>query len=207
MRGRLPLQWGTLGMPDSQEIEYIKGQLDLHIGSGFYSRILVEQLRFHVENRTAHIFAIMDEIAYLENKPLRRISRTKPPTQFTGDILRGLWHKHYTQAAFIEKNIQNHWRQNDLDELANSIMDNNTIPLDKRIGQLAHRIVIDGYKERSDQKKMTGEWIIYARQDECNYYLTLGHHDEDAAILERVLLCEGEFPALKFFKERAPMQP
>jgi len=34
---------------------------------------------------------------------------TKPPTEFKNDdALRGLWHKHYTDARFVPKNVQRH---------------------------------------------------------------------------------------------------
>ena len=45
-------------------------------------------------------------------------------------------------------------------------------------------------------RKGTGEWIIYARLDSTNYYLTLGVHGDDEAISRRVRNCLNEFPEL-----------
>src|SRR3546814_17672776 len=59
MRGRLLRQWRNLGMPDSDGTDYIRRQLDLCIGSGFYSRILVQQIRLPLANRTLTIFVIL----------------------------------------------------------------------------------------------------------------------------------------------------
>jgi hypothetical protein len=56
---------------------------------------------------------------------------------------------------------------------------------------------MDGYRERSQSGEITGEWIIFARQNDVNYYLTLGSHTEgDEAIRQRVLDCCAEFPNL-----------
>ena len=33
---------------------------------------------------------------------------------------------------------------------------------------------MDGYKERSGAQALTGEWIVYAKHNGRNYYLTLG---------------------------------
>src|SRR3546814_18162350 len=66
MRGRLLHKWRNLGMPDSDGTDYISRKLDLCIGSGFYSRILVEQIRLYLAHRTQKILAIMHAIDQLD---------------------------------------------------------------------------------------------------------------------------------------------
>lgn len=176
---------------------FVRRQLDLKIVTGWYSAGLVSELVWMIENRAGNVFAIFDEIGTLESVKNARPTHTKPATAFTGQLLRGLWHKHYHQAAFIPKNIQNHWRSGQFKEFAETILKDAAIPDEKKIGYLAHEFVIGGYRGRSQSGKLTGEWIVYARQDCVNYYLTLGRHGEDEAIRRRVLACTNEFPGLE----------
>jgi hypothetical protein len=48
---------------------------------------------------------ILEAIDDLESRGKK--ARTKPPTPFEYEPLRGLWHKHYTDARFMPKIIQN----------------------------------------------------------------------------------------------------
>jgi hypothetical protein len=75
-------------------------------------------------------------------------------------------------------------------------MNEPAIPQDKLMGALIHEFVLGGYRERSQAHRLTGEWIVYARRDDVNTYLTLGTHGDDTAIHERVLACASEFPEL-----------
>ena len=126
-----------------------------------------------------------------------RNSRTKPAGEFKGPLLKGLLHKHHAQARFLAQNIQLHWKSADLAKRIKAIREDATIPEEKKPGAIAHAVVLDGYTERSDAQKLTGEWIVYARHRDRNYYLTLGQHNEpDRAIRDRVLQCCPEFPEL-----------
>jgi hypothetical protein len=176
---------------------YIRGNLDLKMVTGRYSAGLVSELAQHVENRTANIFPILDEIAVLEGALNSRPTNTKPAACFNGPVLAGLWHKHYFQASYIPKNILNHWRANEFVERIKSVFGIDTALTKQKVGQIAHAFVLDAYRERSQSYDMTGEWIVFARQDGMNYYLTLGTHLEgDEAIRKRVMACCGEFPEL-----------
>lgn len=72
------------------------------------------------------------------------------------------------------------------------------------MGALIHEFVIGGYRERSESRRLTGQWIVFARPDDVNIYLTLGTHGDDAAILQRVLGCANEFPELDLDERRVP---
>lgn len=68
--------------------------------------------------------------------------------------------------------------------------------------ELGQRLVPDGYMERARNAKLTGEWIIFAKQDNVAYYLTLGNHAEkDEAVWRRCKACAAEFPELQIIQE------
>ena len=181
---------------------FIQSHLDPKMVTGRYSRGLVNEFVQYVEKRTANIFPILDEFAVLECTPNSRKTNTKPAAPFKGAILAGLWHKHYSQASFIPKNLQNHWKANDFVERIKLILKNEEFLTKQKAGEIAHAFVLDGYRERNQSHEITGEWIVFARQDEVNYYLTLGTHLEgDEAIWRRVAACSGEFPELRICRE------
>jgi hypothetical protein len=181
----------------SETIAYVRENFDLHLRSGRYSTGVIGELADMLESRSGSVFAIFDEIAVLEGCPAERPSLTKPPTMFVRPPLAGLWHKHYHQASFLPQNILNHWRANDFAAHAGKAVDKAAVPRDKLMGALIHEFVLGGYRERSYAHRLTGEWIIYARRDQVNTYLTLGTHGDDTAIHERVLACASEFPELE----------
>lgn len=183
------------------ETAYIRGQLDFHIVTGRYSSLLVKELARCVEERRANISPIFHEIGFLEGATHAPATRRKPAAPFRGS-LRGLWHKHYFQPAFIAKNVLNHWTsKGDFEARVEEIARDQAIPDEKKIGAAVQAYVMVGYQERSNAAEMTGEWIVYARHDEVNYYLTLGTHTEsDAVILSRVRACCHEFPHLDIYK-------
>jgi hypothetical protein len=177
--------------------DYIRENLDLHVLTGRYSTGLVQELAEIFERRSGSVFAIFDEIAFLEGTPGVRPSLTKPPAMFERPPLIGLWHKHYHQASFLAQNILNHWRANDFTAHAEKTESETTVPQDKLMGALIHEFVMSGYRERSQSRRLTGQWIVYARRYDVNTYLTLGTHGDDAAIHERVFACASEFPDLE----------
>ena len=146
--------------------------------TGRYSSLLVGQLMRCVEDGLANIFPILDEIGGLEGARLTRTTRTKEPTQFTKTILDGLWHKHYVQARFIPRNVQNHWRSNNFENRIAAVIGDPTIRDDLKISAITQAFVQDGYAERAAAQRLTGEWIVYASQQGVNHYLTLGNHNE-----------------------------
>jgi hypothetical protein len=170
--------------------------------TGRYSSGLVHEFDRHVKNRTANIFQILGEIAALEGAPMARPSRTKPASQFKGKFLNGLWHKHYTQARFIAANLMLHWKPNKLRRLIKESYGGRPFFDEQAAKELSHRFVQDGYLERSGRKQMTGEWIIFAKQDDKAYYLTLANHtEEDETIWHRCKACASEFPELYIIQE------
>jgi hypothetical protein len=159
----------------------VREWLVLKMVTGRYSSILVKELVRHMEQRTANVFTIYDEIEALERQQTARASRTKAARQFRGATLRGLWHKHYFQAAFLLQNLRNHWPEPKMAALFETVIGDTTVAHHVRASRIAHGIVLEGYQTRAQAREMTGEWIIYAKHSGTNYYLTLADHGEGDA--------------------------
>ena len=183
---------------------YIRENLDLHVVTGRYSTVLVQELAGMFERRSGNVFAIFDEIAVLEDAQGARPSLTKPAAMFVRPPLTELWHKHYHQASFLPQNVLNQWRANDFAAQAEMAARDAAFPQDKLMGALIHEFVLSGYRQRSESHRLTGQWIVYARRRDVNTYLTLGTHGDDDAILKRVLASAAEFPDLDLDESRQP---
>ena len=102
---------------------------------------------------------------YLNRSP----SATKRPTQFTrkASPLYGFWHKHYfiNQEDFLKQNIRNQRRKYDT---------LNFSPLQAMMLRIA-------------EASVTGEWIIFEKENNKNIYLALAkHNDGDQFIFDRL---------------------
>ncbi|MFH0295655.1 hypothetical protein AAFX91_00225 [Bradyrhizobium sp. 31Argb] len=178
--------------------EEMEEWLALKTSSGKCSTGLLHQLVYHYENRTLHVHQILDEIAILEGVSPKR-SLTKPESELGRPPLRGLWHKHFMQPAYIAKNLVNYWNPEKLEQLEREV------PRDRWI----HHFVIEGYSQRAGnappseglQPALTGQWIVFAKHQGINYYLTLGRHAEDEEIWRRCRACAPEFPDLSILQE------
>jgi hypothetical protein len=127
-------------------------------------------------------------------------SGIKPATEFKNPPLKGLWHKHFFSALFLATNISLALGKNGLEKLVQEVMDprkSGTVT-PEMIDELAHRVAHEPVENRDKQGKMTGVWIIFAKQDGKNYYLCLnGHNAGDQFIYDRIMQhCLGEFPEL-----------
>jgi hypothetical protein len=152
--------------------------------SGQYSVCLAVELACHLVGRGYNVYAIYDEISFLEGSDTRS-SRTKTAAQFMRPPLRGLWHKHHFQARFIPKNMN-------LEMIKPGAIEAVFVPylgqnVDEFAGRMAHEMVIGALSHRADEQKLTGEFIVYERQENgSNYYFTLGSHGDYKAIRRRV---------------------
>lgn len=125
-------------------------------------------------------FAVLDELDYLEG--IRPTSKTKRESPFKGPHLQPFWHKHFSSARHLVRNIGIRWNladggNRDLDRMLREVAE--TYGEDPELWQayLAHRLVVGGFEERA-QRGLTGDWIIYAKHDGANYYLNLATHEE-----------------------------
>ena len=171
--------------------------------TGRYSSSLVTEFDVLVETRSANVFQIFEEIAALEGSPIARgASHTKRAMPFNGSWLNGLWHKHYPQARFIPKNVMNYWRKPGRFQSLVQKAANEAQTQGQFIKRLYYDVVMGGYLGRSDNAELTGEWVVFAKQDGINYYLTLGAHQEDDEVIwRRCKMCETEFPELRILQE------
>ena len=131
----------------------------------------------------------------------------KPPIQNKHPPLKGLWHKHYMQndVAAMAKNIQHGLKHFGIPYLQQKVREA------KEAGEMRYFSVEDvgpltkdavhGNWERLRQaEKLTGEWIVFAKHEGQNYYLTLATHDRSTheGLRQQIdALCCREFPFLE----------
>lgn len=152
----------------------LKEELESYLQSGKYSELFINEFLKHVKNGTYEPDFIGKEIEYLEGK--RDTTATKKETQFKGDLLKGLWHKHF----FCAKNIPNNCLKM-VEKHGEKICKKN-LNEDEFLGavlNLINKSVINHDK--------TGDWIVYKKTKNGNYYLTIAKHTEsDEDIYNRI---------------------
>jgi len=130
---------------------------------------------------------------------------TKPATQFKHAPLRGLWHKHYLQdglrsmAINLDQGLKRHglpWFEQRVREAQEAGEERYLTEED--VKSITHDAVVGNWLRQIDAGKLTGEWIIYARHEDKNYYLCLGQHDSGDDVLRKKIddICCQEFPFL-----------
>lgn len=124
----------------------------------------------------------------------------KAATQFKHAPLRGLWHKHYFSAHFVAANILLGLGKNGMERLAKEVFDpSEPIITEKMIREMAHRVANEPIEKRAADGKLTGEWVVYAKHANQNYYLALNTHDAgDQFVYDRIIEhCTKNFPDLQ----------
>jgi len=71
----------------------------------------------------------------------------------------------------------------------------------KHIDDLVHNVVHRTIETRSNEKRITGEWLVYSKQATGNIYLCMATHTTgDQNIYDKVAYCcEHQFPLLEPF--------
>lgn len=178
---------------------FTKYRIEQSLKTGKCSDLLISQLcndEFRAYNILDHI---IDEIAYLEG--LNSQTLTKPATQYKHQPLQGLWHKHYHQAQHLIKNDGLYWgideslKKQDHSKLdamiKNTIKEYNLkigdLLTDEFFARMSHKFIFEPIENRLQKSKATGDWIIFAKNNNVNYYLTVAFHDEaDEDIYNRI---------------------
>ena len=174
---------------------------DLLVGRRFSWLFIIGLVELKLKN--SFIFAIINEIEYLENLELSK-SITKSPSLFDHKPLKGLWHKHYHLGDF--KNIKimyldrivkgKKWGQIKQEcralEKKKKKGDSNL----KLVFNVLKKHTIDHYGLEMEKSALTGEWIIYHEYRGKKYYLALCDHDVNEKIIanEIKVYCKSEFP-------------
>ncbi|MAK66165.1 MAG: hypothetical protein CMH21_06450 [Methylophaga sp.] len=169
------------------------------------SQFLLIQLTSISKHGTHDSFLITDVIQELEGVGRGCKQRVD---QFKHMPLKGLFKAHFSGAQFLVRNLVNHWglefeNSPKFNSLCSYVIEEEQKNPSKFgwQGRLAHEMVISGYKERARQNKLTGEWIIFAKHKNLNYYLCISRHSKsnrgDQEIYDFLkLLCEHEYPFL-----------
>ncbi|MBY0316330.1 MAG: hypothetical protein K2Q26_12460 [Bdellovibrionales bacterium] len=136
---------------------------------------LLLQLYLGLITRTLHYHQVLDEINHLEGKGIG--SRTRPPDQFLKLPLKGLYKKHYSQPNFIPRNVATETKQISKDEVERC-------KTWEEMWALYDPVKL--FEQRIARNAMTGQWIVFAKHENENYYLCLGSHNDDENILKNI---------------------
>lgn len=209
-----PVTWAQI----TDAVEEMREWLALKLTTGACAHRLVYELAGHWcrmpqmlgdKLLLVDVHAVLDQIGAMEKAPMTRAVPTKPETPFSGPLT-GLWHKHWFQASFLVRNLAEEFGQRGMapvfkrwtEQYGKRGWEGRLV--DEEMAKLiAHAVVDDHLESRAGsaakgaQSRLTGEWIIFAKSQGRNIYLTLGAHGEDnSEILSRCMPAAREFPEL-----------
>lgn len=164
-----------------------------------YSEILIVDLIMSLELNGIDPSHIIDEIKRLET--LNVDGYTKEATQFKREPLHPLWHQHYFSAHYLVPNIQNEINKNFKTIWDKSMGAEGSVIEHKHIDKLVHNMVEGTIETRSNEKRITGEWLVFSKEATGNIYLCMATHTTgDQKIYDKVAYCcECQFPSLEPF--------
>lgn len=184
--------------------EYLKKSLK----TGKVSKLFFEQLLYFPDTGMRNSFEwIIDEIAYMEG--IKEQTRADKAQAFRGESLKGLWKKHFYNPRL--HNITNFANTLKLDKPDSPILSeifkcavkkeglNRGVTLDKieKVSGVMAQTAVD----KMNNKKHTGDWIIFVKNNGVNYYLCVFPHsqkpEDDIAIKELCKKCIDDFPFLQ----------
>jgi hypothetical protein len=198
-------------------VKDVREWLKLKTTSGSCSTGLVYQLAAHYcripqmfgdRLLLVDVHTVFDQIGELEKAPLTRAAPTKAAKPFTTGPLKGLWRKPWFQASFLMTNLLNETKKHGEMLIRKHLNDEfgrdcwiGEMITEKRAGKLAHAMVNGALSHRlgveRKRSRLTGEWIIFAKANGRNIYLTLaGHGETNEAVLSRCSPAPEEFPVL-----------
>lgn len=193
------------GQDQGEEIAQFVNLLRLpEIAPDRYSLLLVLQLYGGFKARTQNYNKVIREIEALEGN--RHASKFKPPIQNKHPPLKGLWHKHYMQdgIASMARNLKQGIKRNGI-PIFEQRMREATATGEERyvtaedISAIVADAVAGNWERQSNQQALTGEWLLFAKHEGKNYYLSLATHDRASHEEVRAqinLICCREFPFL-----------
>jgi len=191
-----------------EDVEFFKDNNPGFCGfdSSRVSRLLVAQLASVSKHRIFNSFSVTDVIQQLEG--IGRNGCAKHEEPFRHLPLKGFRKAHFFDARFLMKNLINHWRLDSEESSKLGALCSRVASEEEKSpstygwqGRLAHEFTISGYEERAKQKKLTGEWVIFSKYDDLNYYLCIAKHsiskEEDEKIYALIkAICAHEYPFL-----------
>ena len=138
-------------------------------------RLVLQRINFGEDHH------ILFEISHLEQGV---DTSTKPAEQFKHSPLFPLWHKHFSTSRHMLRNIGERWNvargpgNRDLEAMIAGVVAEHRHDSRMAANLLTHHFVLGALQERSDAQRMTGDWIIFAKHEDRNYYLDLATHEE-----------------------------
>ncbi|WP_153575780.1 hypothetical protein [Pseudomonas aeruginosa] len=164
-----------------------------------YSEIFVVDLIVNYELNGIDPRHIIDEIKRLET--LCSDGYTKEATQFKHAPLYPLWHQHYFSAHYVVHNIQNEIKRSFDAIWEESMGEKNSVIERKYLDNLVHNLVEGTIETRSNEKRITGEWLVFSKEATGNIYLCMATHTTgDTNIYNKLAYCcEHQFPLLEPF--------
>ncbi len=168
-----------------------------------YSLLILLEIFALNEEGIINPFKVIDQIKNLEG--VGGGTGLKRATPFNHYPLKGLWHQHYLEAGLpaIATNIKKGINKFGLPWLERKVVDAKVSGEERFFTEadvlhIAHDAVISNWERLISNQALTGEWLIFARINNENYYLCLAkHNDGDVAIRAKIdAVCLKEFPFL-----------
>jgi hypothetical protein len=109
-------------------------------------------------------------------------SSTKEPEQFRRSLY-PFWHKHFSTPRHLIRNSGERWGlENGGNQEYRAMIDKARADYRDRPNLrdkfIAYQILMRGLEDRVAAKRMTGDWIIFAKHNGQNFYLDLASHEE-----------------------------
>lgn len=174
------------------------------IAPGRISFLLLSSLFGAAKAGAVNPAVIAREIAALEKG---ESTGFKPAILNRHPPLKGLWHKHFMQSgiASLARNVQNALNQYGIPSIEQKVREAEQsgeiryfsaedVPL------LVNDAVYGNFERRRQAEQLTGEWIIFAKHEGQNYYLTIATHDRSTheQVRQQIdTLCCREFSFLE----------
>lgn len=168
-----------------------------------YSVLLALQLLGGAMSGVQNPAKIIREIEELE---AGLSGQLKAPIQNRYPPLKGLWHKHYMQdglsslAMNVQKGLSKYgipFFEKKIQEAKDAGEERFLSPED--VPALVNDIVSGNRQRLAEDHAITGEWLVFAKHEGQNYYLTIATHDSDTHqhVREQIeQVCCVEFPFL-----------
>ena len=182
----------------------VQEMLSFHLkNSGVCSKILLYQLTRH-RMQIGEVFG--EALEYYRTSDILHIMEAIELNKMEGNVfrlapLKGLYKIHHNPMSGLGYslilNIKNYWFDNE-EKIRKDKRKNYAAILDKVLdGNIAH-IFNYMHMEAVHSKKLTGEWLVYAKHNNKNYFLCLATHNEgDQNIFSnKIVSCYQEFPEI-----------
>ena len=184
--------------------EDIRCRLNVSLKTGRCSDLLVNQITRHelymgekVGNDIEVFFSkdIIDVVSDLEDGKYKSTNFIRPKSK-----LKGLWKAYHNCRSNMKSNSLNlfqYWfdKNNEYKQDISHLITQYKGNMKFIINAMLHKAT----KEKIKNRNITGEWIVFCKHNDINYYLCLATHKErDDDIYERVLRASHEYPNLKF---------